>query len=72
MNYEKLYKEALGRAKTIYYGSYKPDIAATIVETLQNIFPELKELEEDKEIDIGLSKNLKGQILLYIYKLKIN
>ena len=57
MNYEKTYKEALEKAKTIYHGSYKPDKAAIIAEILQNIFPELK---EDKEIDIGLFKSLKG------------
>ena len=54
MDYEKKYKEALERAKAIYYqGSYKPDTAATISETLQNVFPELKE-SEDERIRKGL------------------
>lgn len=48
-SYEQKYKEALERAKVIYQGSYKPDTAATIAETLQNVFPELKESEESKE-----------------------
>jgi len=50
MDYEKKYKEALERAKVIYQGSYKPDTAATIAETLQNVFPELKEEYEDEKI----------------------
>lgn len=49
MDYEKKYKEAIERAKAIYYqGSYKPDIAATIAKTLQNIFPELAESEDER------------------------
>ena len=44
----KAYDEALERSKTIYQGSYKPDKAAIIAETLQNIFPELGELEDEK------------------------
>ena len=48
MDYEKKYKEALERAKVIYQGSYKPDTAATIAETLQNVFPELQESEDEK------------------------
>ena len=48
MDYEKKYKEALERAKVIYQGSYKPDTAATIAETLQNVFPELCESEDER------------------------
>lgn len=48
MDYEKLYKEALRKAKTIYQGSYKPDIAATIAEILQNVFTEIKESEDER------------------------
>lgn len=48
MDYEKKYKEALERAKVIYQGSYKPDTAATIAETLQNVFPELTKSEDEK------------------------
>jgi len=59
MDYEKKYKEALERAKVIYQGSYKPDTAATIAETLQNVFPELCE-SEDEKIRKGLIKLVKA------------
>lgn len=49
MDYEKKYKEAIERAKEIYQGSYKPDTAATIAETLQYVFPVLKESENEDE-----------------------
>ena len=45
----KAYDEAIERAKAIYYqGSYKPDTAAIIAETLLNIFPALKESEDER------------------------
>ena len=54
----KAYEEAIERAKAIYYqGSYKPDTAATIAETLQNIFPALKE-SEDERIKRAIKKAL--------------
>lgn len=59
MNYEELYNEALERARAIYQGKYKPEIAATIAETLQSIFPELKESEDEK---------IRKEILDYIAK----
>ena len=45
MTYEKVYKKALERARAIYQGKYKPEIAATLAEALQSIFPELAEDE---------------------------
>ena len=48
MNYEEKYKEALERARAIYQGKYKPETAATIAETLQSIFPELVESEDER------------------------
>ena len=50
MNWEQKYKVALERANIIYTGKYKPEIAAWTKETLEAIFPELKEsLEELKK-----------------------
>lgn len=61
MDYEKKYKEAIERAKAIYYkGSYKPDTAATIAETLQNIFPELAKSE-----DVVIKEKIIATIHLY-------
>ena len=48
MDYEKLYKMALERANIIYTGKYKPEIAAWTKKTLEAIFPELKELKNEK------------------------
>lgn len=49
MDYKKKYKEALEKIRTIYYqGKYKPEVAAILKETLQNIFPELQESEDEK------------------------
>lgn len=45
----RAYDESLERAKAIYQGSYKPDMAAIIAETLQNVFPALKESEDEDE-----------------------
>lgn len=47
MNYEERYKKALERARAIYQGKYKPEIAAILAETLQSIFPELAESEDE-------------------------
>jgi len=48
MNYKERYKEALERARAIYQGKYKPEMAATIAEILQSIFPELAESENER------------------------
>ena len=49
MNYEEKYEKALERARAIYQGKYKPEMAATIAETLQSIFPELAEPVESED-----------------------
>lgn len=49
MDYERMYKKALERARAIYQGKYKPETAATIAETLQSIFPELVEPVESED-----------------------
>lgn len=56
------YDEALERAEVIYQGSYKPDTAATIAETLQNVFPELAE-SEDERIRKRIIHALHGDVL---------
>ena len=48
MNYEQKYKEALERANIIYTGKYKPEIAAWTKKSLEAIFPELSESEDEK------------------------
>lgn len=48
MDYKKKYVEALERARAIYNSKYKPEIAATIAETLRNVFPELTELDDER------------------------
>ena len=47
-NYKKKYKEALERANIIYTGKYKPEIEAWTKKSLEAIFPELAESEEEK------------------------
>lgn len=44
----KAYEEALRRAREIYQGKYKPEMAATIAETLQSVFPEIKKSEDER------------------------
>ncbi len=75
------YDEALEKAKAIYHqGGYKPDTAATIAEILQNVFPELKESEDEKirEALIRFHKStididgIKGtEIVAWLEKLKV-
>ncbi len=48
INYEKRYRKSLERARAIYQGKYKPEIAAILAEALQSIFPELAESEDEK------------------------
>lgn len=42
------YEEALERANKIYTDKYKPEIAAFCKQSLENIFPELKESEDER------------------------
>lgn len=44
----KRYEEALERANKIYTDKYKPEIAAFCKQSLENIFPELKESEDER------------------------
>lgn len=46
--YEKKYKETLERANIIYTGKYKPEIAAWTKKSLEAIFPELQESEDER------------------------
>lgn len=41
----KAYEEALERAREVYQGKYKPEVAAVIAEKFPIIFPKLKEKE---------------------------
>lgn len=59
MTYEKAYKKALERARAIYQGKYKPEIAATLAEALQSIFPELAG-SKDERIKKCIIDTLKG------------
>ena len=47
MNYEKKYKEALERAKGLLEGMDEGDYLASS-EDIENIFPELKETEDER------------------------
>ena len=47
MDYKDKYEQALKRAKEIYTGSYKPEVALTIAETFIKVFPELKESKDE-------------------------
>jgi hypothetical protein len=44
----KRYEEALERANIIYTDEYKPEIAEFCKQSLENIFPELKESEDER------------------------
>lgn len=76
MNYEKVYKEALERAKNLYSGVHKG-----CKEVIENVFPELAENEDErirKEL-VAFFKEVRGDywhdilvadILAYLEKQK--
>ena len=67
----KRYDEVLAMAKSTYNGSYKPEIAAFVKVHFEEMFPELKESEDEKvrkEIVEYLKKNLRLEWATWLEK----